>query len=185
MPEPVHFSAVFSADAVRDFEQVFAARFELARRSSTPAPHRASAARSRSPAPGVRAGHMPGAKNLHYAALCRPTAGSSRRRKFASFSRTAEVDLSSPVITTCGSGITAAVLLLALAPIGKDDVTLYDGSWTDWGRAPGRAGRDRAGVKCRREDRRPVDARDDRHLPRDDARGRRICRRCRPRRGWR
>jgi thiosulfate/3-mercaptopyruvate sulfurtransferase len=45
----------------------------------------------------------------------------------------AGVDLSSPVVTTCGSGVTAAVLLFALASIGKHDVTLYDGSWTEWG----------------------------------------------------
>ena len=45
----------------------------------------------------------------------------------------AGVDVERPVITTCGSGVTAAILLLALASIGKSDVALYDGSWAEWG----------------------------------------------------
>jgi thiosulfate/3-mercaptopyruvate sulfurtransferase len=45
----------------------------------------------------------------------------------------AGVDVERPVITTCGSGVTAAILLLALASMGKRDVALYDGSWAEWG----------------------------------------------------
>ena len=45
----------------------------------------------------------------------------------------AGVDLSRPIITTCGSGVTASVLSLALAELGHEDVGLYDGSWTEWG----------------------------------------------------
>jgi thiosulfate/3-mercaptopyruvate sulfurtransferase len=48
----------------------------------------------------------------------------------------AGVDLSKPVITTCGSGITAAIISLALERIGKTDHSLYDGSWTEWGAFP-------------------------------------------------
>ena len=50
--------------------------------------------------------------------------------------RKAGVDLSKPAITTCGSGVTAAVLSLALERIGKSDHALYDGSWTEWGQFP-------------------------------------------------
>ncbi len=129
-PEPVHFSAVFSADAVRDFDQV-----KQALEHGETVLDARSAPRFRGeepePRPELRAGHMPGAKNLHYAALAdhgRLVAPEKIRKLL----QTAQVDLSSPVTTTCGSGITAAVLLLALATIGKNDVTLYDGSWTDW-----------------------------------------------------
>ena len=48
----------------------------------------------------------------------------------------AGVDLSKPVITTCGSGVTAAILSLALTLIGKTDHALYDGSWSEWGQFP-------------------------------------------------
>ncbi len=48
----------------------------------------------------------------------------------------AGVDLKRPIITTCGSGVTAAILLLALETIGKKGVVLYDGSWTEWGARP-------------------------------------------------
>jgi thiosulfate/3-mercaptopyruvate sulfurtransferase len=88
------------------------------------------------PRPGLPSGHMPGALNLHYEKLSeggRIVAPEKVRKLFEE----AKVDLSSPVITTCGSGITAAVLLFALARIGKDDVSLYDGSWADWGSRPG------------------------------------------------
>jgi thiosulfate/3-mercaptopyruvate sulfurtransferase len=48
----------------------------------------------------------------------------------------AHVDLNRPIITTCGSGVTAAVLALALARLGRPDVAIYDGSWTEWGGHP-------------------------------------------------
>jgi thiosulfate/3-mercaptopyruvate sulfurtransferase len=53
-------------------------------------------------------------------------------RAFAS----AGVDMAKPVVTTCGGGVTAAVLLFALHLLGKDDVALYDGSWSEWGADP-------------------------------------------------
>lgn len=85
------------------------------------------------PRPGLRAGHIPGALNVHYADLLN-TDGTLRgipalRAAFES----AGVDLSRPVITSCGSGITAAILLLALARLGHRDAALYDGSWAEWG----------------------------------------------------
>ena len=88
------------------------------------------------PRPGLRAGHIPGSKNVHYASLLqadgtmKDTAG--LRAAFAA----AGVDLARPVITTCGSGVTAAILSLALERIGKTDHSLYDGSWCEWGAFP-------------------------------------------------
>ena len=85
------------------------------------------------PRPGLRAGHIPGARNLPYTSLLNEDrtmkAPDDLRAAFA----TAGVDLAKPVITTCGSGVTAAVINLALARLAKTDHALYDGSWTEWG----------------------------------------------------
>lgn len=85
--------------------------------------------------PGVEGGHMPGAVNVPWGAML-PQNGDftfvtpERAREIL---EAAGVDLAKPVITTCGSGVTAAILLFQMARLGKTDVTLYDGSWHEWG----------------------------------------------------
>ena len=84
------------------------------------------------PRPGVRSGHMPGAFNVPSTTLVeegRLIAPERIARLFAS----AGVDVNKPVITSCGSGVTAATLWLALDAIGKEPKALYDGSWSEWG----------------------------------------------------
>lgn len=84
------------------------------------------------PRAGVRSGHMPGARNVPASALSRQgrfLSGEELRKVFED----AGVDLSRPVVTSCGSGITAAVVTLALESLGHGDNRLYDGSWTEWG----------------------------------------------------
>ena len=85
------------------------------------------------PRPGLRSGHIPGSKNLPYTSLLNPDgtllAPDALRAAFV----TAGVDLTRPAITTCGSGVTAAVLNLALERIGHRNHALYDGSWAEWG----------------------------------------------------
>jgi thiosulfate/3-mercaptopyruvate sulfurtransferase len=85
------------------------------------------------PRPGLRGGHIPGSKNVPFALLLNPDG--TMKDEFALRAAFAEagVDLSKPAITTCGSGITAAVLSLALERIGHRDHALYDGSWAEWG----------------------------------------------------
>ncbi len=90
------------------------------------------------PRPGVRPGHMPGARNLHYAAL--QSAGRMRspdelRTIFAENG----VDPDRPIVTTCGSGVTAAIIALALETMGRPARGLYDGSWSEWGADTARA----------------------------------------------
>lgn len=84
------------------------------------------------PRAGVRGGHMPGAVNVHFRTLL--TDGSFKppaqlREIFAA----AGVDVQKPIVTSCGTGVTAAILMLALDDIGARDLALYDGSWTEWG----------------------------------------------------
>ncbi|MGQ2909562.1 MAG: 3-mercaptopyruvate sulfurtransferase [Aliihoeflea sp.] len=84
------------------------------------------------PRKGVRSGHMPGAVNV-------PATGLSREGKLLPVNelrallRDRGVDLDKPVVTSCGSGVTAAVITLALESVGHTDNKLYDGSWTEWG----------------------------------------------------
>jgi thiosulfate/3-mercaptopyruvate sulfurtransferase len=85
------------------------------------------------PRPGVRSGHMPGARNVHYAALTNPDGTLKGAAELRAVFEAAGVDLAAPIVTTCGSGVTAAVLALALARLGREDVPIYDGSWSEWG----------------------------------------------------
>ena len=85
------------------------------------------------PRPGLRAGHMPGAINVPYASLLEEDGRMKPVEELRATLTAAGVDLGKPVITSCGSGITAAILSLALERVGHRDHSLYDGSWAEWG----------------------------------------------------
>ncbi|KMO11356.1 3-mercaptopyruvate sulfurtransferase [Methylobacterium indicum] len=84
------------------------------------------------PRPGVRPGHMPGALNLHYAALQENGRLKDEAALREAVAR-AGIDLDRPVVTTCGSGVTAAIVGIALESLGRPPRSLYDGSWSEWG----------------------------------------------------
>lgn len=88
------------------------------------------------PRAGLRSGHIPGALNLPYANLLNPDGTMKAPEALRAAMEAAGVDLSRPVITTCGSGVTAAILSLALEILGHRNHSLYDGSWTEWGAYP-------------------------------------------------
>jgi len=85
------------------------------------------------PRPGMRAGHIPGSKNVHYASLLNPDGTMRRGDALRAPFEAAGVDMSRRTITTCGSGVTAAIVMLAMHRLGNADVSLYDGSWSEWG----------------------------------------------------
>ncbi len=87
------------------------------------------------PRPGVRSGHIPGSFSLPWREIVENGEIKSPQAVSAAFAK-AGVDLARPVLTTCGSGVTAAILLLGLETVGKDNVVLYDGSWSEWGACP-------------------------------------------------
>ncbi|WP_443639901.1 3-mercaptopyruvate sulfurtransferase [Candidatus Njordibacter sp. Uisw_039] len=85
------------------------------------------------PRKGLRSGHIPGSKNLFFKTLLHDDHTMKSSDELCATFLAAGVDISKPVITSCGSGITAAILNLALAQTGKRDHFLYDGSWAEWG----------------------------------------------------
>ena len=88
------------------------------------------------PRPGLRAGHIPGSKNVFYKDLLNADDTMKSPDEMRQVFLEAGVDLDKPVITSCGSGVTAAILSLGLTRMGKTDHSLYDGSWTEWGMFP-------------------------------------------------
>jgi thiosulfate/3-mercaptopyruvate sulfurtransferase len=133
-PEAKSFTAVLRPDIMRDFDAVMGiVKDESAQLVDARSVSRFTA-QEQEPRAGVRSGHMPGALNVPW----RGVVAADGTLKSPSELRAAfdDVDLHRPIVTTCGSGISAAILMLALNEIGKTDVALYDGSWTEWGGRP-------------------------------------------------
>ena len=87
------------------------------------------------PRAGLRSGHMPGSFNVPFAEVLHNGRLKSHDEIAAAFKR-AGVDLGNPVVTSCGSGVTAAILTFAIEALGKEPGRVYDGSWSEWGARP-------------------------------------------------
>jgi thiosulfate/3-mercaptopyruvate sulfurtransferase len=85
---------------------------------------------------GLPGGHIPGARNLFFGDLYRPDGTFKPDNELRAAFERAGIDLSRPIVTSCGSGVTASVLLFALHRLGVEDAALYDGSWSEWGADP-------------------------------------------------
>ena len=85
------------------------------------------------PRPGLRAGHIPGSRNLPFSALLNADGSWKDNDTVRALFVAAGIDPAAPVTTSCGSGVTACVLAAALTRLGNEQVAVYDGSWTEWG----------------------------------------------------
>lgn len=129
-----HFTVRPRRDLVRDVEQVKAA---LASASAQVVDARAAnrfRGEADEPRPGLRKGHMPGSINVPYGDLLTPDGRLKPEAEIGAVFAAAGVDLARPIVNTCGSGVTAAVLALAQSVVGHDNSSVYDGSWSEWGR---------------------------------------------------
>jgi thiosulfate/3-mercaptopyruvate sulfurtransferase len=85
------------------------------------------------PRPGVRSGHIPGSRNVPSTSLVNSDGTLKSPAELMAIFQAAGIDPKAPVVTTCGSGVTASILSLALAVIGQTNAAVYDGSWAEWG----------------------------------------------------
>lgn len=134
-PSPVstNLESVFDPHLVRDLDAV---KDLLERREAQLVDARAGPRfRGEAPEPraGLRAGHMPGACNVPWQPLINGDGTLKSADELRAAFTNAGVDLDQPIVTTCGSGVSAALLALALARLGRPDVAVYDASWTEWG----------------------------------------------------
>ncbi|MEQ9606440.1 MAG: 3-mercaptopyruvate sulfurtransferase, partial [Kiloniellaceae bacterium] len=133
-PEERHFTPRVNSMLLRDRGQMLE---NLTRQNEQVVDARGAGrfeGRDPEPRQGLRAGHIPGSRNLPFTEMFDPATQTLRDAATLKTRFTAAgIDLGKPVVTTCGSGVTAAVLALGLHRLGHRDVAVYDGSWSEWG----------------------------------------------------
>jgi thiosulfate/3-mercaptopyruvate sulfurtransferase len=137
-PSPANFKAAFDTKRVRTVQQMLANVTSHAEQVIDARASDRFEGRVAEPRPDLRSGHIPGSRNLPYNNLFdAETASMKPVSKLRAAFSAAGINLESPVVTSCGSGVSAAVLTLALYRLGLENPALYDGSWSEWGQPGG------------------------------------------------
>jgi thiosulfate/3-mercaptopyruvate sulfurtransferase len=132
-PRERHFTVRYQSDLVRNLDQVSAALTAGREQVVDARPAARFTGEAPEPRPGLRGGHMPGARSVPSSSLLAPDGTMLPKDKLQALFEAAGVDPMKPVIATCGSGVAAASVALALARLGRPRTAVYDGSWTEWG----------------------------------------------------
>jgi thiosulfate/3-mercaptopyruvate sulfurtransferase len=135
-PRPRRYTARLHRSRVRDLAQMRANLVHGREQVLDARSHGRFVGTEPEPRPGLRAGHIPGSLNLPYDLLYAKNGTLLGLDELHRAFEAAAVDLDRPVVTTCGSGVTAPVLALGLHLLGRETVAVYDGSWTEWGGRP-------------------------------------------------
>ncbi|MDB5452239.1 MAG: Rhodanese domain protein [Caulobacteraceae bacterium] len=132
-PRERHFTVRFDSALIRSLEDVGKDISTGKEQVVDARPAGRFEGREPEPRPGVRSGHIPGSRSLPWETLLGPDGALLPPDKLAERFKAAGVDPAKPVVTTCGSGVSAAILALALARLGRWRTPVYDGSWAEWG----------------------------------------------------
>ena len=128
-----HFTPRFIADLVRDLDQMKRTLDRGLAQVVDARPAARFTGEAPEPRPGLRGGHMPGALNVPSSELIAPDGTMKTPEQLSAVFEAAGVDIDKPVVATCGSGMTASTLALALARLGRPRTAVYDGSWAEGG----------------------------------------------------
>lgn len=132
-----HYSPLQNTEILRDLEDMKALLKKNGVQIVDARPAGRFEGKEPEPRPGLRQGHIPGSKNIPSQRLLNPDGTYKSPDEIKKLFSDVGIDVSKPVVTTCGSGVTASMLALALAVVGQTNAAVYDGSWAEWGQDNG------------------------------------------------
>jgi thiosulfate/3-mercaptopyruvate sulfurtransferase len=128
-----HYTPLQNTEIIRDLDEMQALLTKSGTQVVDARPAGRFEGREPEPRPGLRSGHIPGSKNVPSQDLLNPDGTLKSQDELRKLFTGAGVDVARPVVATCGSGVTASMLALALAVLGQRNAAVYDGSWAEWG----------------------------------------------------